>query len=295
MPATPETLRIDVGSGDEIGVVRWRGEPGTPVVFAIHGITANAWSWAAVARHLDGEMGIVAIDLRGRGLSHRTGGPYGMRHHGDDVAAVIDRLSAAPAVVAGHSMGTYVALACAERHPGSVAGLVLIDGGIPLPVPEGMAPQEVLDALIGPAIARLRQIWPDRVAYHTMWAEHPAFASTGITPEIERYVLSDLVECDGGFRSCVDEDAVRFDGAELLTDDEMRGLLERRAQPAIIVRAETGIMATPPPLIPAEWIERLPRHDWRTVAGTNHYTVLIGEAGAAAVAHALRDAVDHTT
>lgn len=294
MHATPETLRIDVGDGDALGVVRWRGRPGAPVAFAIHGITANAWSWAGVARHLDGEVGLVAIDLRGRGLSHRTSGPHGMRRHGDDVAAIIDRLSAAPAVVAGHSMGAFVALACAERHPGAAGDLVLVDGGIPLPVPDGLAPQEALDALIGPAIDRLRHVWADRVSYEALWAEHPSFAETGITPEIERYVLSDLIEVDGGFRSCVDEDAIRFDGGELLTDDEIRTLLEQRKQPVTIIRAETGIMATPPPLLPVEWIDRLPQHDWRTVAGANHYSVLIGEAGAAAVAQAIRDAVGGT-
>lgn len=289
MRAAAETLRIDVGGGAELGVVRWHGDPGTPVAFALHGITANAWSWAAVARHLDGEVGLVGIDLRGRGLSHATGAPFGMRRHADDVAAIIDRLSAAPAVVAGHSMGAYVALACAERHPASVGDLVLVDGGIPLPLPEGLEPQEALDALIGPALERLRRVWPDRVSYQAMWHEHPAFTETGMTPEIDRYVLSDLVESDDGFVSCVNEAAIRFDGGELLVDDEVRGLLERRSQPAIIVRAETGIMATPPPLIPTEWLDRLPHHDWRTITGTNHYSVLIGESGAAAVAQALRD------
>lgn len=286
--ATPETLRIDVGD-TEVGVVRWRGVPGAPVVFALHGITANAWSWAPVARHLDGDVGLVAIDLRGRGESSSAPPPYGMRQHADDVAAVIERLSAAPTVLAGHSMGTYVAMCCAERHPAAVAGLVLVDGGVALPLPPDMTPQEVLDATIGPAIARLRRVWSDRVAYRTMWSEHPAFAS-GLTPEIERYVLSDLEPCDGGFRSTVSEEAVRFDGEELLTDDEMRSLLDRRAEPAIMIRAETGLMATPPPLVPVELIDRHPQHDWRTVEGTNHYDVLIGEAGAAAVAQALRDA-----
>lgn len=286
--AAPETLRVDVG-GAELGVVRWRGVPGAPVVFALHGITANAWSWAAVARYLDGDVGLVAIDLRGRGASSTAGGPYGMRQHADDVAAVIERFSAAPAVVAGHSMGTYVAMCCAERRPADVAGLVLVDGGVALPLPDGMSPQEALDTAIGPAIARLHHVWSDRVAYRTMWSEHPAFAD-GLTPEIERYVLSDLEPCEGGFRSTVSEEAVRFDGEELLTDPEMRTLLDRRSEPAIIVRAETGIMATPPPLLPVELIDRYPQHDWRTVAGTNHYDVLIGEAGAAAVAEALRDA-----
>jgi pimeloyl-ACP methyl ester carboxylesterase len=285
--ATPETLRIDVGD-IELGVVRWHGVPGAPVAFAIHGITANAWSWAAVARHLDGEVGLVAVDLRGRGTSAGAPGPYGMRRHADDLAAVIERFSAAPATLVGHSMGTYVALCCAERHPADAGGLVLVDGGVALPLPDGMSPQEALDATIGPAIARLRKVWSDRVAYRSMWSEHPAFAS-GLTPEIERYVLSDLVPCKGGFRSAVNEDAVRFDGEELLTDPEVRGLLDRRAEPVVVVRAETGLMATPPPLLPHELIDRYPQHDWRTVPGTNHYDVLIGEAGAAAVARALRD------
>lgn len=286
-PGAPETLRIDVGD-TEIGVVRWRGVPGAPVAFAIHGITANAWSWAAVARHLDGEVGLMAIDLRGRGTSAGAPGPFGMRRHADDVAQVIDRFSAAPATLVGHSMGTYVALCCAERHPADTGSLVLVDGGVAIPLPEGMSPQETLDATIGPAIERLRRVWSDRVAYRSMWSEHPAFA-TGLTPEIERYVLSDLVPCEGGFRSSVNEDAVRFDGEELLTDPEMRRLLERRAEPVVAIRAETGLLATPPPLVPPELMERLPQHDWRTVPGTNHYDVLIGEAGAAAVAQALRD------
>lgn len=290
MRTAPETLRIDVGGGAELGVVRWRGDAGAPMAFALHGITANAWSWAAVARHLDGEIGLVAVDLRGRGMSNATPGPFGMRRHADDVAAIVERLSAAPAVVAGHSMGTYVALACADRHPTAVGGLVLVDGGIPLLVPEGIDPQDALTELIGPAIERLRRVWPDRISYESMWHEHPAFAATGMTPEIERYVLSDLVETDEGFVSCVNAAAIRFDGGELLVDRELRSLLERRSEPAIIVRAETGIMAEPPPLIPGEWIDRLPHHDWRTVPGTNHYSVLIGEDGAAAVAQALRDA-----
>ena len=133
-------------------------------------------------------------------------------------------------------------------------------------------------------------LWPDRVSYRTMWSEHPAFDGL-LTPEVERYVLSDLTACDGGFRSIVDEQAVRFDGEELLTDPEIRSLLERRQRPVTILRAETGLTGTPPPLLSSELIDRFPIHDWRTVAGTNHYSVLIGEHGAAAVADALLDAV----
>jgi pimeloyl-ACP methyl ester carboxylesterase len=286
--ATPELVRFDVGD-TEIGAIRWPCERAASTVVAIHGITANAWSWAPVAGQLDGVC-LVAVDLRGRGTSSDAPSPYGIRQHSDDVASVIDQLGTGPVVVAGHSMGAYVALLTAERHPALVADVVLVDGGIALPVPEGVDIQEVLDHTLGPAIERLRRTWPSRMDYRAMWEQHPAFAG-GITPDIERYILADLVETDDGFRSSVSERAVRFDGAELLADDEIRSALDRRQEPLRVVRAELGLLATPPPLIPAEYEDRYLQHAWTTVAGSNHYDVLIGD-GASTVAEVLSAAVN---
>jgi pimeloyl-ACP methyl ester carboxylesterase len=286
---TPESLVVDTGAG-EIGVVRWSGPPGAPFVFAVHGITANAWSWATVARHLDGSLGLVAIDLRGRGSSHAVPGPFGIRRHADDVVAVLRCLNASPAVVAGHSMGAFVALAAAERHPDDVTEVVLVDGGVPIPAPTADDTDTDLDELLGPAVDRLRRIWPDRVSYRAMWNEHPAFGDL-TSPDVERYVLSDLIECEGGFRSVVSEEAVRLDGAELLADEALRGMLARRSSATTILRAETGVNDAPPPLIDDRTVATSPGHRWRTVAGTNHYSILLGDAGAAAVAEELSNAV----
>jgi pimeloyl-ACP methyl ester carboxylesterase len=283
----PDSLQIDVGD-TQLGCVRWRGRPGRPIVVALHGITANAWSWGAVARHLGGELGLVAIDLRGRGASHAAPPPYGIRAHADDVAAVIERLGAAPAVLAGHSMGAFVALMTADRHPSAVGRLVLVDGGPPVAA-TGADPDQALLDMLGPSLARLGKVWPDRVTYHEMWRTHPAFAGS-LTPEIERYVLSDLEPCDGGFRSVVNEQAVRQDGAEMIADREVRELFGRRAEPVTVIRAEYGLLGAPPPFVDDDFVTLHPQHDWRQLRGSNHFTVLIGEAGAALVADALRQA-----
>ena len=256
----PEVVRVDVGDA-ELGVVRWRADPGAPVVFAIHGFSSNAWSWAAVARHIDGHASIVAIDLRGRGFSHDVDGPFGIRHHADDAA---------------------------ERHATDVADVVLVDGGAPIPIADGTDPQDRLDELLGAAITRLGRVWTDRVAYRSRWTEHPAFRDL-MTPEVERYALSDLIECDGGFRSRVDERGVRIDGTELLVDPELRTMLAR-SRGARIVLAETG-PDTGPPLVDDATVDALPQHHWRRVPDTNHYSVLLGEPGAAAVAEELLAAV----
>ena len=74
----PEFLSFDVG-GTTVGALRWNGISGAPTIVAIHGITANAWSWDPVAHQLAGGAHLVAIDLRGRGRSHNATGPFGMR------------------------------------------------------------------------------------------------------------------------------------------------------------------------------------------------------------------------
>jgi pimeloyl-ACP methyl ester carboxylesterase len=303
--AEPErhTFTVDA-DGVALGALVW-GDAAAPAVVAVHGITANAWSWAPVAAQLSsrhaaphGAPRLVAVDLRGRGASAGVRGPTGIRRHADDVAAVIERLGGnadRPVVVAGHSMGAYVALLVAERHPALVAGVVLVDGGVALPLPDGADVQAVLDATLGAAVARLRRSWRNADEYRRMWLAHPAFAG-GLSPEVERYLMSDLVPAgDGTYRSCVREDAVRADGAELLLDDEVRHALDRRLAPLTMVRAETGLDAAPPPLVPAALEEQLTQHEWITVPGSNHYTVLVGGDGAAAVAAAIAAAFTRRT
>ena len=248
MARRPEFLDFTVGT-DQLAALRWPGLLGTPTIVAVHGITANAWAWDPFAHHLAGGAQVVALDLRGRGQSLETAGPYGIRRHADDVAAVIEQLDG-PAFVLGHAMGAVVALMVAQRHPDLVRDIVLVDGGPPLPCPGGpdLDLDEVLDTLLGPDIRRISTIWPDRVSYHAMWAAHPAFGH-GIGPDLERNLLTELVEVDDGFRVAVSEEAVRQDGRELLADHEVRELLDRHEAPVTIVRAEFGMLGSPPPLI----------------------------------------------
>lgn len=284
----PEFLKFDV-SGATLGALRWQGIAGAPTIVALHGITANAWSWDPVVHHLAGGANLLAIDLRGRGQSHEASGPYGMRTHADDVAAIIDEVGG-PVVLAGHSMGAYVALMTRDRHPSLVKQLVLVDGGSPLNVPDGTDIDDVLENALGPALERLNKVWADRTSYYAMWSAHPAFAD-GISIDLERNLLADLIEVDGGFRTAVNDAAVRHDGRELFADTEVRSLLYRCDEEATIIRAPNGLMGSPPPLIGDDVVEQFRQHRWIDAPNTNHYTVLLGSNGAAIVADTLREAL----
>ncbi len=287
-PMAPRAEFLDYAvDGATLGALSWSGLLGAPTVVAVHGITSNAWVWDPLAHHLAGAADLVAVDLRGRGRSFRSGGPYGIAQHAADVASIIEQLGA-PVVVVGHSMGAFVAEMVADRHPDLVRDLVLVDGGAPLAAPPDGDIDAALDRMLGPGIDRIRTVWPDRVSYHAMWASHPAFAD-GISPDLERNLLADLIEVEGGFRTAVDEVAVRADGHDLLADHDVRTLLDRRTQPTAIVRAEFGMLGFPPPFITDDVRSAYPQHRWIDAPGLNHYTVLNSAAGAALVAQTLRD------
>ena len=273
------------GAAGELGALRWEGLHGAPTVIAVHGITANGWHFDPLTHHLAGAAHVVAVDLRGRGRSVDHAGPYGIVEHGADVAALAESLPGR-VVVVGHSMGAYVALAAAELTT-AIDDVVLVDGGSPIPVDPDADIDAVIDATLGPAIERLRTIWPDRVSYQSMWAGHPAFVE-GISIDLERDLLADLRPVDGGFRTAVREAAVRVDGRQLFGDDHVRSLLGRRTTPTAIIRAPLGLDGAPPPFIPDEVVADFPEHHWIDVPDTNHYTVLLGPRGAPKVADVVR-------
>lgn len=116
------------------GVARVRGiklafedaGEGAPVIF-LHGFPFNRSMWREQVEALSGAHRVVAPDLRGHGSNSVTSEPATMEEMAADVAALLDELKIGAAVVAGLSMGGYVALAFAREYPSRVRALVLAD------------------------------------------------------------------------------------------------------------------------------------------------------------------------
>lgn len=99
---------------------------GLPIV-ALHAYPLDHRMWAEAAAALPGNPTVLAVDLPGLGQSPIPTVPPSLEAAADGVAATLHRAGVRRAVVVGISMGGYVALALAERHPDLVAGLGLVD------------------------------------------------------------------------------------------------------------------------------------------------------------------------
>lgn len=285
---TYDTLDVPVDGG-ALRVGRWTAnDPQAPVVLLVHGVTANHLAWQSLAA-LD-RFTVLAPDLRGRGRSGGLRGPAGMERHAEDLVAVLDHLDLAQVPVAGHSMGGFVVAAFVAHHARRTAGTVLVDGGLPFPpLPEGVTTEQALAATIGPAAARLTMTFPSPADYLDYWRPHPAFAGHW-TPEVEAYLAYDL----DGDRSSVSLDAVREDSVDLLGPSRSVAWAERLPDGTVFLRAPRGLMDDPGGLYPQELVDQhrgsYPGLEFRDVPDTNHYTIVMSEPGAVAVADAIDQA-----
>jgi pimeloyl-ACP methyl ester carboxylesterase len=279
--------------GGQLAVWRWGG--GGPVALAAHGIASSHVSWSVVADLVADDLTLVVPDLRGRGDSADLGGPSSMRRHAADLLAVLDHLGVSEAVITGHSMGGMVAAVLAAESPDRARAAVMVDGGPPLvgPIPPGADVDAVLSKAIGPAIDRLQRRFDSREEYRRFWRDHPALRASRVDPaRIDAYADHDLHGPPGDLRSKVSAEHVREDGRDSLTDADLQDVTSALRVPAVLLLAERGMLDGPTPLITDERAVDL--HTMRgpleviRVPDTNHYTIMLDDRGARAVAHQLR-------
>ena len=98
------------------------GEP----LLLISGLGYSSWCWAELREQLATQFNVITFDNRGTGQSDQPAGPYSMAMLADDAAQVLESCGVARAQVIGHSMGGYIALTLALRHPDRVRSLTLI-------------------------------------------------------------------------------------------------------------------------------------------------------------------------
>jgi pimeloyl-ACP methyl ester carboxylesterase len=120
-----------VQTGDISTRYREWGTTGTPVLL-LHGFVESADSWAPTAELLARDHRVYAIDLDGFGYTERVA-PYSTAHLTEQVLDFIKVMHLVRPIVVGHSSGAAVAGAVALAAPGSVGGVMFLDGdGLPL-------------------------------------------------------------------------------------------------------------------------------------------------------------------
>lgn len=143
---------------------------GIPLVL-LHGFPLARAMWQPQGNALRGSQRVLLPDLRGLGETSGFDGIPSIDQMADDVAALLDHLQIAePVVLGGLSMGGYVSLAFARRHPQRLRGLILADTRAEADGAEARTNRDKMIALVekeGPG-AVIEQMLPKLVAPATL-------------------------------------------------------------------------------------------------------------------------------
>ncbi len=107
-----------------------QGPSDGPLALLLHGFPETAHSWRhQIPALADAGFQVCAPDMRGYGGSHRPTrvADYDLDPLADDVAALIEALGAQRAAVIGHDWGGGVAWHFAQRHPGRLTRLAVLN------------------------------------------------------------------------------------------------------------------------------------------------------------------------
>ncbi len=267
--------------------LKW-GEQGQSVV-AIHGLTANAICFQALADDLARDHQFYAYDLRGRGDSDKPEHGYSVPIHAVDLAKIIDALGLERPVLIGHSLGAFTALYFAAHYPDKLSKLVLIDAGAPL---FWETPEE-RPAWLAASINRVGTSVPSFEEYTRRLKQAP-FLGPYWNPYLDLYFEYDV-------RHNSDGSVVSKCCREGVLEDELR-LRETRSEeqwahvqvPTLLLRAGKWMLVDNDQLLPEASAEMachaIKNCRFVNFPNLNHYTIIFGiESG---LVEAIRDFVD---
>jgi pimeloyl-ACP methyl ester carboxylesterase len=264
----PNMTRVK-GDGIEIQLAQWDGE-GSPVL-CVHGLTANCRCFDLLAEGLTPAHHVIAMDIRGRGLSDKPDTGYSLESHAGDVVAVIEDLGLSSVTLIGHSLGAYISLSTAARRPDLVDRLVLLDGGAPLNQDQWTKVAEA----IKPSLERLKQTFQSFEAYIETQKKIPALQPWNQT--IEEYFRYEAQEIDGEIRSRINPAHIEEESSNIIQSDTNQ-YYPRIHCPVLILRATKGILSDEDLVLPepalAALVEALPQAQVVNLEDTNHYSMI---------------------
>lgn len=119
-------LTVDAPAGPQTVFVGGSG----PVLVLLHGAGDQAGTWLHAVRALAKVRTLVVPDLAGHGDSAPGSGPIPMDAVVQGLEAVLDTvLAGRTATLAGNSLGAWLAMLLARRHPGRFDRVVAVNGG----------------------------------------------------------------------------------------------------------------------------------------------------------------------
>ncbi len=237
------------------------------------GLTVNAHFFEGIIQAgLSQHVQVLALDLRGRGLSDKPDTGYSMADHAADVIDLLDVLGFEQVILGGHSFGGLLTYYMAAHFPERVSKLVVIDAA------GSMHPQT--RELIQPSVDRLGKVLPSWDVYLAAMKQMPQL-SNWWDPAIESFFQADVQINEDGTVQARSKPAAIIEAVEKALAEPWADHIAKITQPTLLLNGPgsygpPGTAAVLPKELALETVKAMIDCRYVEVPG-NHMTMLFGE------------------
>lgn len=244
-----------------------------PTLILMHGLTATSRSFDGLVKAgLAPKLRVLALDLRGRGLSDKPATGYSMPEHAADILGLLDALGMEQVILGGHSFGGLLTYYLAAHHPERVSKCVVLDA------PAKVNPR-VMEQ-IKPSLDRLGVPVASWEAYLARIKAMPYYKGFW-NAELEGFYRADVLDNPDGTVQSRSTRENMMEAAEGTTVIDWAQVVSKINQPLLLLRATDpfGPEGYPPILNreDAEYTASLIRNSELHDMQGNHITFVFGD------------------
>ena len=122
-----------IANNKDIALPITKSGSGQQIVF-FNGGGATQISWRKVIQQLQGNYETVTFDFRGHGKASASDN-YSFDAFLGNAETVMDAVMSGKPIIVAWSLGADLAVAYAAKHPGTIGGIVIVDGAVPITAP----------------------------------------------------------------------------------------------------------------------------------------------------------------
>ncbi|SOC41864.1 pimeloyl-ACP methyl ester carboxylesterase [Salinicoccus kekensis] len=178
-----------ISIGDKSMNINMTEHPESDVLLIfIHGLTGNYLQMHHFQNHFKDKYNTLSYDLSGRGDSTKQKDPTDISQHSEDLLEMMESLGYDNVILAGYSMGGYIAIDVAGRSS-KVKKVVLLDGG-------GEA-DENTSGLVLPSLGRLEKTFESRDEYLEMMKHSYGAMGVEWSEVMDRVIDHEITQAEG--------------------------------------------------------------------------------------------------
>lgn len=223
---------------------RWNRGAETRVI-ALHGWLDNCGSFDPMAQMLT-DIDLVALDSAGHGLSdfRSPDGQYLIWAEVGEIFAIADQLGWPSFTLLGHSRGAGIAAISAGTFPERIEKLILIEGGVPLPMEAGDVPKNLASHILDNQRLSGTRGSIFKTRHKAIEARADGFTKVSYeTAEI--LAQRSLVEDGEGYRWHADP-RLKAPSSLKLTHGQIDAFLGRISAPTLLIEGRQGLWQSMP-------------------------------------------------